>query len=242
MIGITASAPVSGGHINPAVTVALAVLKRHPWTKVPHYLAGQYLGSFTAAAVVYICHFDALNNFDGGTRVAYAADYATGHIFSTYPNYFVSLCGSFFDQVIGTMMLMLSVLAVTDTRGLKVPTWLQPVFLCFVICVLCTAFGLNCMAVLNPARDFAPRLFCLIAGWGWSTFYPLGGHYWWVAGILGPHVGAILGGWIYLLTIDHENLSCRRSRSADKNELRAVRTGSPVNDGEDGPINKQESA
>lgn len=46
MLGITASLPVSGGHINPAVTVAFAVCGKHPWKKVPHYVLGQYLGKF----------------------------------------------------------------------------------------------------------------------------------------------------------------------------------------------------
>lgn len=48
MLGITASLRTSGGHINPAVTVAFAVLGKLPWRKVPHYIAGQYLGSFLA--------------------------------------------------------------------------------------------------------------------------------------------------------------------------------------------------
>ena len=80
------------------------------------------------------------------------------------------------------------------------------------------------MAILNPARDLAPRIFTTIAGWGWSSFNPLGGHYWWVAGLVGPHVGAVVGGWVYLLSIDHSSLKLRPTEadSGEKTELRAV--------------------
>lgn len=218
---------MSGGHINPAVTVAQAVLKNHPWSKVWHYLAGQYLGAFAASAVVFITYHEAFEAFDGGNRSAYGSSVSTGQIFATYPSVFLTIAGSFADQIIGTALLMFAVLAVSDDKGLKIPTWLQPLVMCFVITTLCIAYGLNCMAVLNPARDLSPRLFTTISGWGWASFQPMGGHYWWVAGILGPHLGAILGGWVYLLSIDHSSLRLKPSSShddvtLDKNELRAV--------------------
>jgi glycerol uptake facilitator-like aquaporin len=199
-------------------------LKNHPWSKVGHYLVAQYLGAFAASAVVFITYHEAFDNYDQGTRSAYGTSTATGQIFATYPSYFLSITGSLADQVIGTALLMYAVLAVSDPKGMKIPSWLQPIFMCFVITALCIAYGYNCMAILNPARDLGPRLFTTVAGWGWASFQPLGGHYWWIAGILGPHLGAIVGGGVYLLTIDH---SLKPSSSHDditleKNELRSV--------------------
>ena len=99
-------------------------------------------------------------------------------------------------------------------------------FLSFIITVMCIAYGLNCMAILNPARDLGPRLFTLIAGWGVASFQPIGGNYWWVAGVLGPHVGAVIGGWLYFLSIDHSNLKLGPGdvHSGHKTELRPVET------------------
>lgn len=54
LISLCSRLTLTGGHINPAVTVGLAVLGKHPWKKVWHYLVGQYLGAFVAAAVVYL--------------------------------------------------------------------------------------------------------------------------------------------------------------------------------------------
>ena len=90
------------------------------------------------------------------------------------------------------------------------------------------------MAILNPARDLSPRIFTAIAGWGSASFAPIHGHYWWVAGILGPHIGAVIGGWLYLLSIDHSNLRLVKHHhqhrhhhhdheiGTEKTELRAV--------------------
>ena len=159
-----------GGHINPAVTVAQAVFGNFSWKKVPHYLVAQYLGGFAAAAVVFLNHYDALVDYDMGQRSAFGHANSTGGIFATYPASYLSLSGSFIDQIIGTAFLMFAVVAVGDMKGTKVPNWLQPLYMCLVITGLCTAFGLNCMAIFNPARDLTPRIFTAIAGWGNEPF------------------------------------------------------------------------
>lgn len=122
----------TGGHINPAVTVGQAVLGNHSWRKVGHYLAAQYLGAFVAAATVYLNFFDAFLDFDNGHRVATGSESATGHIFATYPSPFLSITGSFVDQVIGTAILMFAILAVGDQKGQKIPSWLQPIYMWYV--------------------------------------------------------------------------------------------------------------
>lgn len=225
MIGITASAKISGGHINPAVTVAQAVLKNFSWKKVPHYLAAQYLGGLFASAIVYVLYYDALNNFDNGIRIAFGQSEATGQIWATYPAPFLSIAGAFADQVIGTAVLLFAVLAISDGDGLNVPMNVQPLYICLTITVMCMAFGYNCMATLNPARDLSPRIFTTISGWGWNSFQPLNGHFWWVGGIVGPHIGAIIGAWLYKCTIfnGRENrVESLDSNVASKEELQVI--------------------
>ena len=67
-------------------------------------------------------------------------------------------------------MLLLCVRALTDERNMKVPGYLVPVLVGLVVLNIGIAFGYNCGYAINPARDFAPRLFTLMAGFGTETF------------------------------------------------------------------------
>src|SRR5918998_859194 len=68
MLGVYASGGVSGAHLNPAVTIALAARRGFPWAKVPPYVIAQIAGAFVGAAVVYLTYREALSAFDGGMR------------------------------------------------------------------------------------------------------------------------------------------------------------------------------
>src|SRR3954470_8676660 len=87
MLGIYASAGVSGAHLNPAVTVALAVHRQFPWSKVVPYSLAQITGAFAASAVVFITYREAFSAFDGGMRMVEGAT-GTAGIFATYPKAF----------------------------------------------------------------------------------------------------------------------------------------------------------
>ncbi|RWS08196.1 aquaporin-10-like protein 2, partial [Dinothrombium tinctorium] len=232
LIGISASLNISGGHINPAVTVAFAALKKFPLRKVWYYLLSQYLGGFVAAAAVFAMYYDGINEYDGGVRSAFNSSTSTGEIFATYPAPHLSILGGFVDQVIGTAILLFAVLAVTDENNIKTPKGLIPLVLAFVITGVCVAFHLNAGAILNPARDLAPRLFTAVAGYGWEPFRsPQNGHYWYVTGVLGPHIGALIGTAVYLLTIDHQNLLLLNDESGnvEVEEIRPTTNGKFLN-------------
>ncbi|GIX78941.1 aquaporin-10 [Caerostris extrusa] len=197
MLGVATCANVSGGHINPAVTVAFATLGKFPWKKVGHYLLAQHLGAFVASAVLFITYKDALDHYDINRTVI--GENSTAFIWATYPKSYVSIMSCFLDQIVGTGLLMFTALAIVDTKNLNMPKWMHPVFLGFMISALAMCFGANCMAPLNPARDFATRAFTAVAGYGAETFSHR--NYWWV-GLVGPHVGAIVGGWLYYLGVE----------------------------------------
>src|SRR5215210_161323 len=108
---------VSGAHLNPAVTLALAVHRGFPWRKVLPYTLAQLAGAFTASAVVYLTYFEALNAFDGGLRQVVGPQ-GTAGIWATYPQPFLSnVPGGFVDQVVGTALLMAVIFAFTDNRN-----------------------------------------------------------------------------------------------------------------------------
>lgn len=194
MLGVYAAGGVSGAHLNPAVTLALAVTRGFAWSKVTPYVIAQFAGAFVAAAIVYFTYYDAFNAFDGGTRHV-VGEHATAGIFATYPQPFLSIRGGFIDQVVGTALLMAGVLAVTDQRNNAAPGWLTPVLVGGIVVAVGVAFGFNAGYAINPARDFGPRMFTAIAGWGGGVF-SAGGSWWWVP-IVAPCVGAIVGALAY---------------------------------------------
>lgn len=132
-----------------------------------------------AAATVFAVYFDGISHFDGGTRVAYFTEgfysnssygaITTGGIFSTYPAAHVSIVGTLVDQIVATASLVLGALIITGPSA-QLPSHLHPFMLGMLICGLVIAFGLNCGAALNPARDLSPRIFQLLSGYGIDAF------------------------------------------------------------------------
>jgi MIP family channel proteins len=190
---------VSGAHLNPAVTMALAVHRGFPWGKVGPYILGQFAGAFAASLVVYVTYYEALNAFDGGVRQV-TGDLATAGIWATYPQTFLSTFpGGFIDQVVGTALLMGVIFAIADKRNAAPPAGLGPVIVGLLVVAIGMTFGYNAGYAINPARDLAPRLFTALFGWGPEVFRA--GHAWWWVPVVAPVVGAILGGWIYDLCV-----------------------------------------
>ncbi len=194
ILGVYASAGVSGAHLNPAVTLALAVRRGFPWRRVGPYVLAQMLGALAGAALVYLTYREALTAFDGGVRQVVGAQ-ATAGIFATYPAAYLSLLGGFIDQVVGTALLVALVFALSDERNAPPATSLTPVLVGVTVMGIGMAFGVNAGYAINPARDLGPRLFTAMAGWGQGVF--TAGNGWWWVPVVAPCIGGILGGIAY---------------------------------------------
>ncbi|KAF7346602.1 hypothetical protein MSAN_01888400 [Mycena sanguinolenta] len=103
--GVWVSGGISGGHINPAVTLALATFRGFPWRKVPGYILAQVLGGLCGAGIIYANYFHAITIFEGGRDVR---TLATASLFSTY--------APSLDEFLGTAVLMVMVLAINDKK------------------------------------------------------------------------------------------------------------------------------
>src|SRR3954471_23134136 len=111
---------VSGAHINPAVTLAFAVKRDFPWSKVLPYIAAQMLGAFVGAALVYLNYSAAIASFESAMGITRGApdSIPTFSIFATFPApYYDGYIGPFIDQIIGTAFLVLFVFALVDARN-----------------------------------------------------------------------------------------------------------------------------
>jgi MIP family channel proteins len=209
-MGIYVSAGVSGAHLNPAVTLALAVLRGFPWRRVPIYVLAQTGGAFAGAALTFVTYREAFDAFDGGTRqVAGAA--GTAGIFATYPQPFLSLAGGFVDQVVGTALLLLVIFALGDRRN-AAPASGGPVLVGALVAAIGMSFGFNAGYAINPARDLGPRLFTALAGWGGEVFRA--GNGWWWVPLVAPCLGAVLGGLVYDALVAWRHPAEERARAA----------------------------
>lgn len=198
-MGCYVSAGVTGAHLNPAVTLALAAHRRFSWRKVLPYTIAQTCGAFVASLVVFVVYHEALAAFDGGVRQV-VGPLGTAGIWATYPQPFLSvLPGGVIDQILGTALLVAVIFAITDTRNAPAPQGLAPVMVGLAVVLIGMSFGFNSGYAINPARDFGPRVFTAIAGWGVDVFRAAS-HWWWVP-VLAPLAGGVLGGWMYDLFV-----------------------------------------
>ncbi len=188
-MGIYVAGGVSGAHLNPAVTLAVAIRRQLAWAKVLPYFAAQIAGAFCGAATAFFVYREAFFAFDGGVR-----QMDTAGIFATYPQSYLSTSGALLDQIVGTAILMLVISAIGDARN-SVPGNVAPLAVGFLVMAIGMAFGLNAGYAINPARDLGPRLFTALAGWGGQVF-TANNYYFWVP-IVGPLIGGPLGALVY---------------------------------------------
>jgi glycerol uptake facilitator protein len=202
---------VSGAHLNPAVTLAFAVRRGFPWRKVVPYWVAQVVGAFTGAAIVFMVYGSAINAYDlaAKTPKSSGSAVATYSIFATFPaGYFHgSSVGPLIDQIVGTAFLLMFVVAVIDVRNTAVGSNLGPLVIGFIVAAIGISYGANAGYAINPARDFGPRFFAWIAGWGKvalpGTMHTGGldfSNYFWIP-IVGPLIGGVIGVVIYDLFI-----------------------------------------
>src|SRR5579859_3881995 len=125
-MGIYIAGKVSGAHLNPAVTLALAVFRGFSWRKVLPYTFAQTAGAFVAAALVYWNYLPAFRVTDP------QLDYTAG-VFTTFPAFPAILQAGFLDQFIGTGLLLLLIFAITYEFNLPPGANLTPLMIGLVV-------------------------------------------------------------------------------------------------------------
>ncbi|HEX3790669.1 MAG TPA: MIP/aquaporin family protein [Pseudonocardiaceae bacterium] len=197
MLGIYVAGKISGAHLNPAVTIALAAFKGFEWRKVAPYALAQTAGAFVAALLVRWNYTEVLNKVDPGHTIK------TQGVFSTLPGNGtlpVSDWGALRDQIIGTAILLFLIVAITDIRNTPPAANLTPVVIGFLIVAIGMAWGTDAGYAINPARDFGPRLAEFITGYGGAWRDQYGHLYFWIP-IVGPIVGGLAGAGLYELLV-----------------------------------------
>ncbi|RQN07460.1 MIP/aquaporin family protein [Clostridium butyricum] len=176
----------SGAHFNPALTIAFAVIGKVAWAQVPVYLAGQFVGAFIGAVLVYIQYMDQFKATE--SKEDKLAVFATGPAVR-------NLGVNFISEVIGTFVLVFGILGIGDQN---LTNGIGTLFVGFLIWVIGLSLGGSTGYAINPARDLGPRIahaLLPIPGKGDSDW-----SYSWIP-VLGPVVGGVLGALFYVFIV-----------------------------------------
>src|SRR5437879_5785728 len=203
VMGVYVAGGITGAHINPAVTLGMAVRGVFPWGKVPWYWVAQVAGAFAGAACVFLVYHDAISSWEAANHVTRGnpGSFVTFSIFATFPApYFKGgVWGPLIDEIVGTAFLLMSVSALIDRRNLAPKGNLTPWLVGMAVAAIGMSYGANSGYAINPARDLGPRLFAWAAGWG-NVAMPGNGPWWsgyfWIP-IVAPLIGGVLGVLIY---------------------------------------------
>lgn len=221
MLAIYTIGSISGAHINPAITIAFSIWRGFPRSQVLAYLAAQVAGAFLAAATLFVMFGPQLTELErvkGVTRGLPGSQITAMCYGEYYPNPGALGAGkepysleehakmrsrlphhiAFFAETLGTMLLALVVFAVTDDRNRNAPPpGMAPIFIGLAVACLISVIAPLTQACFNPARDFGPRLFASLAGWG-SVALPGDDRWSWLSVyIVAPITGALLGGALH---------------------------------------------
>lgn len=221
MVAVFVVGGISGAHINPAITVALASYGKFPAREVVPYVGSQLVGAFGAAAVLFSLFqpFLLLKEREKKVERGQAGSEITAMCYGEYYpnpgriaasegpydsddharlNALVPMRTAFGAEVLGTLILTLVVFGLTDERNAAAPAArLAPVFIGLTVAILIAVIAPLTQACFNPARDFGPRVFAFVAGWGAVAIPGPNGYGFFTVYIVAPTLGAVLGGGLY---------------------------------------------
>lgn len=216
---------VSGAHINPAMTLAFAIWRGFPKSRVLPFIAAQLAGAMLAAGLLFVLFGPQLAAKEKEKLVTRGEP---GSVVTAmcYGEYFPNPGGlaagdepysvekhakwrelasptvAFLAEVFGTLILAFVVFALTDERNRGQPAAGQaPIFIGLTVAVLISVIAPLTQACFNPARDFGPRLFARLAGWGEVALPGQDEWSWLTVYILAPILGAAVGGGLYEFVI-----------------------------------------
>ncbi|MFB3922309.1 MAG: MIP/aquaporin family protein [Terriglobia bacterium] len=176
---------ISGAHLNPAVTLGLALAGKFAWVEVPGYILAQFIGAFLGATLVWLAYLPHwAETEDKGAKLA---------VFSTIPA-IRHLPSNVLTEIIGTFVLVFGVMAI-GANAAPAQSGLTPLLVGFLVWAIGLSLGAPTGYAINPARDLAPRIahaLLPIAGKGDSDW-----GYSWIP-IVGPVVGGLIGAVAYI--------------------------------------------
>lgn len=202
VVAVYVAGGVTGAHINPAVTIAMAAKRGFPWSKVGPYIIAQIIGAFLGALGVYLVYLEGLQaagmpnvwctgpgSVFGQAFWGEAGSYAAGNTGS------YSILNASIAEFFGTMVLLWGVLAAFDDKnwGVQTKANLGALLVGFTVLAVGLSLGGPSGYSINPARDFGPRIFGTLVG----TKGLFSGLYWLIPPFLVPAFSGAIGVYLY---------------------------------------------
>jgi len=193
--GVFVSGGISGGHLNPAVTIALAAFRGFPWRKVPMYALAQILGGAMGALLIYGLYSNPIRVIDPGQTET------TASLFTAFPAEFLRQPSTrptaFYNEVLAIAVLLIIVLAIGDAANTPPPDGLAPLTLMWAIVGIGATMGWQTAYCLNVARDLGPRIALTIVGYPADLLWSFNAYYFLWTPVLATITGALVGSFIY---------------------------------------------
>jgi glycerol uptake facilitator protein len=186
-VAIVVTAPISGAHLNPAISFSLALFRKFDWRKVLPYTAAQLVGATAGSAVNYFLYATVIRKYEAAQGLVRATSIESARAFGEYFSFPVTVAQAFGVEAFGTAVLAAVIFAVTHPRQEKNTSNSAPLLIGLTVGALIGVLAPLTQGGFNPARDFGPRLVAYAAGWNQLAF-----RHCWVY-ILAPLVGAPLG-------------------------------------------------
>ncbi|NJL30457.1 MAG: MIP family channel protein [Phycisphaerales bacterium] len=222
-LAIYATRHLSGAHLNPAVSIAMATTGRLPIHQLPIYLLGQFGGAFLAASLLYLLFAPSILAFEQANDIARGAPESvrTAMIFGEFypnpgmsPHIKLSLPLAMAAEFVGTLLLVLIIFLLTDERNIGRPDAnVAPLFIGLTVTLIICLIAPLTQAGLNPARDLAPRLLTMMMGWGSAALPDQVGGFFWVyvaAPIMGGVTASVLFTRIMLPCMNQCSVTSKR--------------------------------
>jgi glycerol uptake facilitator protein len=196
IVAVYVSAGVSGAHLNPAVTIALAMKRGFPWSKVFPYIGAQMVGAFLGALGVYLTYRDGLamagmpNVWSTGPGSVFGSAFSGEMGIASMGSY--SLVTASLTELFGTAVLLWGILASGDSKNTGLSNNLGPFLVGGTVLAVGLSLGGPSGYAINPARDFGPRILGTLVGTQglWDAGY-------WLIPLIVPIIGAVVGIYVY---------------------------------------------
>ncbi|PWN52300.1 aquaporin [Violaceomyces palustris] len=231
-MGVYVAGGVSGGMLNPAVTITLATFRKFPWRKVPIYIAAQLLGSFMGALCIYGLYINPIRMVDPEQTERTAA------FFTTFPAEFLrtpaTRMSSFYNEIYASAVLLIVILAIGDSSNTPPPDGMAPIVLLWLIVGIGATLGWQTAYAVNPSRDLGPRIMLWMVGYSPDILWTFDAWYWLWTPTLATITGALLGALIYdtLIYTGGESPINRTWKWSDVRLLPSSKSKSPSGQGE----------
>jgi glycerol uptake facilitator protein len=218
-MGIYLSAGISGAHLNPAVSIALALFSGFEKRKLPFYISAQMAGAFCGAGLVYVLYVSLFFEFEHAHQMIRGSveSLELASAFTTYPNAAISVGQAFLVEAVITTVLMCVIMALGDDKNGLPRGALAPLLVGLLVALIGASMGPLTGFAMNPARDFGPKLMTFIAGWGEVAFTGGRDIPYFLVPIFAPILGACLGAAGYRMLSRHlpSAVAVERENNAD---------------------------